>query len=103
MKRRSFDKVGITAVLTPSGRSALIATNARAQRAGKIGVGDRCQRVTRRANRVARGLWTKPAGGGRQFVYGARRGRVTFTAVATRAAAKNLRTLQHYLRLGGLR
>ena len=103
LKRRSFDKVSITAVLTPRGRSALVATNARAHRAGKIGVGDTVQRVSRRASRIARGLWTKPAGGGRRFVYGARGDNVWFVAVATRSAAKNPRTLKRYLRLGGVR
>jgi hypothetical protein len=102
VKRRSIDKVRITAVLTPRGRSALVATNARAQRAGKIGVGDTVQRVSRRASRIARRLWTKPAGGGRRFVYGAHGGDVSFVAVATRAASKNVRTLQRYLRLGGV-
>ena len=103
LKQRAFDRKRITAVLTPRGRSALIATNARAQRAGKIGVGDAERRVAGRANRIARNLWTKQAGKGRRFVYGTRRGEVTFVAVATRAAAKDLRTLQQYLRLGGLR
>jgi microsomal dipeptidase-like Zn-dependent dipeptidase len=103
VKRRSLDRVGITAVLTARGRSALVASNARAQRAGKIGVGDAARRVSRRATRAARGLWTRPAGGGRRFVYGVRGGRVIFAAVATRAAAKNPRTLRRYVRLAGLR
>jgi hypothetical protein len=103
VKNRSLHRVRITAVLTPRGRSALVATNARAHRAGKIGVGDRARRVTRRAKRVARGLWTRPAGGGRRFVYGTRAGRVAFAAVAAAAAAKDRTTLRRYLRLGGIR
>jgi hypothetical protein len=102
LKQRSIDKARITAVLTRRGRSALVATNARAQRAGNIGVGDRARRVARRAERVGRGLWIRRAGSS-AFFYGAKAGRVTFAGVATRAAAKNAKTLKRYLRLGGLR
>ena len=103
LKRRPIENARITAVLTRRGRSALVATNARAQRTGNIGVGDKVRRVNRRADRVARGLWVRDAGGGNAFFYGARSGRVAFAGVATSAAARNLRTLERYLRLGGLR
>jgi microsomal dipeptidase-like Zn-dependent dipeptidase len=103
LKNRAIEKARITAVLTRRGRSALIATNARAQRSGNVGVGDRRRRVAKRADRVARGLWSRRAGGGRRFVYGIEGGRVAFAGVATRAAAKNRRTLLRYVRLGGLR
>jgi microsomal dipeptidase-like Zn-dependent dipeptidase len=102
LKQRSIDNASVTAVLTQRGRSALIATNARAQRAGNIGVGDRARRVARRAERVAPGLWIRRAGG-RVFFYGAKAGRVTFAGVAARAAAGDTKTLKRYLRLGGLR
>jgi hypothetical protein len=90
VNKRSIKKTRITAVLTPKGRSALVATNAKAQRAGGIGVGDRVK--TRR-------LFTRDAGRN-TFVYGVRKGRVDFVAVATPAAMKKLRS---YLRLSGLR
>ena len=99
LNKRKLGKVAITAVLTRHGRSALVATQARGQRAGKIAVGDRRRRVTRHADQVARGLWTASAGDGITFVYGVRRGRVRFAAVATRAATKSLR---RYVRLGDL-
>jgi microsomal dipeptidase-like Zn-dependent dipeptidase len=103
LNRRALKKVRITAVLTPGGRSALVTTNARAQRAARIGTGDSIRRVRARAQELAPGLWTRPAGNGNRFVYGVRRGRVDFAAVATRAATRSPRVLRGYLRLAGVR
>jgi len=102
LNKRALAKVNITAVLTRRGRSALVATGARGHRDGKIAVGDKRRRVARHAQPVGQGLWTSDAGRGIQFVYGVRRGRVKFTAVATRAAAGTPRRLRRYVRLGGL-
>ena len=101
LKQNSLDRKRITAVLTPRGRSALVATNARAQRNLRVGVGDdRRQLIRRGAVRVTRQLWVRPAGGGRRFVYGVRGDRVKFAAVATRAAAGSPRKLKRYVKLG---
>ena len=101
VNKRSIKKTRITAVLTPEGRSALVATNARGQRAARIGVGDP---VKRRLAKVGKnhggGLWTVLAKNGNVFAYGTRAGRVTFAAVATPAAQTRLR---RYVKLGGLR
>jgi hypothetical protein len=99
LNKRRLHKVAITAVLTKRGRSALVATQARGQRADEIAVGDRRRRVARNAEAAGHGLWTAPAGGGISFVYGVRRGRVRFAAVATEAATKRLR---RFVRLGDL-
>ena len=72
LKKRSIDKASVTAVLTPRGRSALVATNARAQRAANIGVGDRPGASTRARRAGGARAVGPPAGGGRVFVYGAR-------------------------------
>ena len=99
LKKNSLERKRITAVLTPRGRSALVASNARGQRADGIGAGDSKRRLLGRAERVARRLWMRPAGGGRRFVYGVRGDRVRFAAVATRAATANAKTLRRYVRL----
>ncbi len=100
LKTHPLERKRITAVLTPRGRSALVATNARAQRADGIGARDSKRRLRGRAEQVARRLWIRPAGGGRRFVYGVRDGRVRFAAVVTRAAARDAKTLRRYVRLG---
>jgi microsomal dipeptidase-like Zn-dependent dipeptidase len=48
-------------------------------------------------------LRVRPAGGGRRFVYGVRRGRVRFVAVASRGVASDRKRLRAHLRLAGLR
>jgi len=45
----------------------------------------------------------KGAKGGRRFVYGMRRGRVRYVAVATRSAARTPKGLRRYLRIARLR
>jgi hypothetical protein len=90
LNKRNIKRVRVTAVLTPRGRSALVATNAKAQRAAKIGVGDKVKQ---------RKLFTRDAGRN-TFVYGVRGRRVDFVAVATPTAMKSLR---RYLKLAGLR
>ena len=100
LKQRAPVEKRVTAVLTPRGRSALVATNARAQRARGIGAGDSERRLLGRAERVTGRLWIRRAGGARWFVYGVRGDRVRFAAVATRAAVRNTRTLKRYVRLG---
>ena len=99
LNKRALDKVAITAVLTRRGRSALVATQARGQRADKVAVGDKRRRVARHAEPAGRGLWKASAGDGITFVYGVRHGRVRFAAVATGAATGHLR---RYVRLGDL-
>ena len=83
LKQRSIDKARITAVLTRRGRSALVATNARAQRAGNIGVGDTAQRVSARASgsRAASGSATRAAA--RRSSTARAAAGSTFAAVAT--------------------
>jgi len=98
VNKRPIDRVSITAVLTPKGRSALVVTNAKAQRAAKIGVGDGAGRVERKAEPFGKKLWIRRAGRGRRFVYGVRKGKVAFAAVAIRAAAKSPKRLRRYLR-----
>jgi microsomal dipeptidase-like Zn-dependent dipeptidase len=100
LKTHALGRKRITAVLTRRGRSAFIATNARAQRAEEIGAGDSKRRLRGRAERVARGLWVRKAGAGRRFVYGVRGNRIRFAAVASRAAAGSVRKLKRYVRLG---
>jgi hypothetical protein len=48
----------------------------------------------RRARTFGAGILVKDAGRGRPYVFGVRRGRVRWTAVAVPAAAKTLATLR---------
>jgi hypothetical protein len=99
-KRNRHRKVA--AALTRGGEVALVGSNAKGADARRIRVGDSAERLERRALRIGSGLFVRSAGPRARFVYGVRRGRVRFVAVATRAASKNRGTLRRNLRLAKL-
>jgi len=63
----------------------------------------RVRRIRGRLKRVGRSLRVRRVAGGRKMVYGVRRGRIRFIALASRGASRNGRTLRRYVRLAGLR
>jgi hypothetical protein len=65
--------------------------------------GTSARRLRGRARRLSRGIYVRRARGGVGLVYGVRRGRVRYVAVASRTAARSGRRLRGYLRLAGLR
>jgi hypothetical protein len=91
------------AALTPSGTVALVGSTAKGNDALRIHAGDSVKRVRGEARKMGKGLFVRRAGRQARFVYGVRRGRVRFVAVATRAATKNRRALRGYLKLARLR
>jgi microsomal dipeptidase-like Zn-dependent dipeptidase len=86
----------VTAVLTPRGRVALVASTARRHRARGVGPGARAARLGVTARRA---LVVRRAGGGARFVYGVRGGRVRWVAVTRLRGG----TRRAYLRRAGLR
>src|SRR4051812_44403953 len=91
----------VTAVLTPAGHVAFIASTARGHRAERVGAGGAAGRL--HARRAGRRLRADSAGRGRRFVWGVRGKRVRFAAVAVSKAASSPRRLAAYLKLAGLR
>jgi hypothetical protein len=100
--RRAARRVRVTAVLTPANRVGLVASEAAGHRARRIGTRASAARV-RGARPFGRGVLARAAGGGARYVYGVRRGRVSFVAVASREASATPARLRSYLRLAGLR
>jgi len=90
-------------VLTRAGRVGLVASTARGHRAGGLGRGMRASRLRASTKRFGPGLRVRRAGAGARFVYGVRRGRVRFVAVASRPLASSRRRVRAHLRLAGLR
>jgi hypothetical protein len=82
-------------VLSPAGRVVLVASTAPGHRARGIGPGAK-------RSGGAPSLRVRRARGGARFVYGVRRGRVRFVAVASRPVAADRRRLRAHLRLAGL-
>jgi hypothetical protein len=92
----------VVAALTPVGTVALVGSNTRGSDLRRIRVGDPTGRIRGHVRRMGSGLLVRSGGPRSRFVYGVRRGKVSFVAVATRAASKNRRTLRQYLKLAHL-
>jgi hypothetical protein len=89
-------------VLSREGRVVLVGATGPEHEALRVGRGDRVTRRLRRgARRVGTTLLVRKAGRDARYVYGVRRGRVTFVAVADRSIA-GTKTLRRHLRLAGL-
>ena len=91
------------AVFTPQERVGLIASNAPGHKALNVGTGWRVRALRRKARAFGRGVMARRLRGGNRLVWGVRRGRVRFVAVATPAASRTPARLRTYLRLAGLR
>jgi hypothetical protein len=87
-----------TAVLSPAGRVTLVASTAPGHQARGIGAAasGAARSASARLGRLAR----RP---GTHFVYGVRRNRVTYVAVASRRVASSPERLRAHLRLARLR
>jgi hypothetical protein len=95
-------KSKLVAVFDAGEDVALVASNVRNHRIHRVGRLSDVRRVGG-AKPFGRDLLVRSAGKGRTFVYGVRNGRVSFTAIATRTAARSPQRLAHYLKLAGLR
>jgi hypothetical protein len=93
----------IVVALTRNGKVALAGSSAQGHRGLRIRVGVKAKRLRGKARKFGKGLYIRKAGKRARFVYGVRKGRVSFVAVATRAATKKRKTLRAYLKLAGLR
>jgi microsomal dipeptidase-like Zn-dependent dipeptidase len=92
----------VVAVFNRRGRVALIGSTLRKHRAAALRVGMPVSELRGRAERFG-AVWARDAGGGRRFVYGVRKGRISFVALASSGAAATPGTLKRYLKRAGLR
>ena len=95
-------KAKIVAVFSGNEKATLVGTTARGHRSRTIKRGGGAK-LRRSARKLGKGILVRRARGGKRFVYGVRRGKVRYVAVASRSAAKSKRRLRANLRLAGLR
>lgn len=101
-------KKRVAAVFTSGGKVGLIASNAAGHSTvhGRLrvsrGTSVRKMRHTG-ARRISSRLYVKRLRGGIKEVYGVRRGKVRYVAVASRSVGRSTRRLRAYLRLSGVR
>jgi microsomal dipeptidase-like Zn-dependent dipeptidase len=81
----------------------LIASTLRSHRAAGIAPGAPADKLKGRADPLGNGVWVRPAGGNRRFIYGVRNGKVSFTGVTTRSVASAPSLLLRHLRSAGVR
>jgi microsomal dipeptidase-like Zn-dependent dipeptidase len=93
----------IAAVFSSAERVGLVASSAPKHRFDGIGRGTKSSRLRGRARAMGSNLYAKRLEGGNRIVYGTRKGRVAFVALATRAVGGNKSELLRQLKLAGLR
>ena len=94
----------VTAVLTQDGSVELVGSTAPYHRYAGVGAGKPVRLIAKRTKRLGSTLRTRRVRGGRNtIVYGVRRGRVTFTALASRATASSPTRLRAALRTADLK
>ena len=91
-------KPKVVAVFSKRGKVGLIQSTSRKHRAESIRPRMDARRLRGHAKPIGGGLFVRDAGRGRKFVYGVRRGRVDFVAVAARGVASSEATLRRYLK-----
>jgi hypothetical protein len=102
-KRKKNHGKKIVAALTRRGKVALLGSSAEGHRGLRIRVGVKAKRLRGKARKFGKRVYIRKAGRRARFVYGVRKGRVSFVAVATRSATKSRKQLRAYLKIAGLR
>ncbi len=92
----------VSVALAGDGTSALVLSTAPEHPARGVAAGDSTRHL-HHTRAFGSGIRVRSAGGGATYVYGVRRGRVRFVAVASRTAMRSRATLRRYVRRAGLR
>ena len=103
VKGKKNRKAKVVTVFTRRSKVGLVASTAREHKGRGIGRGARARRL-RGTSRLGRGLRGRRFGRrGAKLVYGVRRGRVRFVAVASRSVARSPKRLRAHVKLARLR
>jgi hypothetical protein len=100
---RNRRKRRVMSVFTKAGKLGLVVSTARDHKGRRVGTGARVRRIRKSTKRAGRGLRVRRLKGGARLIYGVRRGRVRYVAVATRKVGGNRKRLRAHLRLAGVR
>ena len=93
----------VIVVFTSGERSGLVVSTAPGHRLEDVRPGSPVARLRGRARSIGSGLWVRRGRGGTTVVYGVRKGRVQFVAIARGSVGSKRSTLLRHLRLAGLR
>jgi microsomal dipeptidase-like Zn-dependent dipeptidase len=93
----------LAAAFTAGGRVGLVASTVNNHQWDGVGTGDRARRLRGKATNSGGGLYVTRLPNGNRIVYGVKKGRVRFVALAAAAVAKDRKELLRELRLAGVR
>jgi microsomal dipeptidase-like Zn-dependent dipeptidase len=96
-------KGNIAAVFTTKERVGIVTSTAPKHRWNGIGTGSPSRLLRGRTSSIGPGLYATKLKGGTRILYGAKKGKVTFVALVTRAIAGDRTELLRELKLAGLR
>ena len=102
-RNRNRRKRRVMGVFTKAGKLGLVVSTVRDHKGRRVGTGARRAGFAGARGRSGRGLRVRRLRGGTRLVYGIRRGRVRYVAVASRKVGGNRKRLRTHLRLGGFR
>jgi hypothetical protein len=92
------------AVYTPQENVAFISSTSARQRALGVGPGSKMPaKLVRRTKRISSTIRTFRVNKARRYVFGIRKGRIRWIAVASPSASRNAKVLRSYMKLAGLR
>ena len=96
-------KARVRAVFTAAGKVAFVSSTSKNHRARGVGVGARAPRLGGAVRALGSGIRARSAGRGATYLYGVRRGRVTWAAVAAASAVRTPVAARSYAKRAGLR
>jgi len=96
-------KARVRAVFTKTGKVAFVSSTSKDHRAGGVGVGAKASRLGGTTRALGAGIRARRVGRSTSFLYGVRRGRVTWIAVATGSAVRTPAAVRSYAKRAGLR
>jgi microsomal dipeptidase-like Zn-dependent dipeptidase len=102
-RNRNRRKRRVVGVFTKAGRLGLVASTVRDHKGRRVGTGAKARRIRRGTRRLGPRLRARRLRGGARLVYGIKRGRVRYVAVATRKVGGNRKRLRAHLRVAGVR
>ncbi len=96
---RHTKRAKLGAAFTGKGRVGLVVTTARGYRAGGVRNGFRASALRGFAKPLGRGVWVRGTRRGNRFVYGLRRGKVSFVGVGTKRSTITSKRIARLVRL----
>ena len=95
-------KAKVVTVLKPNGRLGLVVSSARYHRYRNLGAGRSARLIPKNAKKFGSGVYATKVKRGVRFVYGVKKGKIAFVAVAQSGVSKTPAALRAQLKSAGM-